>query len=316
MMDGLFQSVPPEDFFRHRDFRPMVIEAVRGNEKPFLALLAAPGEWDVSIHPILPLYAAYKTNSRDNNEMPPSHWQLVLTAPGREEMVILPWNESDKTPPSEASEATPPPPGSKPKVTYSFDQEWRDVDYDGLPPGPKIWKVVLHAGKFLSNPVSLRIKHGKPEPIVSPSVPLNKKKASDYPEPVRKQFVRTPLHPPAPDHGVNFSKQLARGSEKDPGLVLGGSFAFPVSAAESEHLNLHLFFTADDIPKGMRITLSIPKALIHNDGKIFQGCFNVDLRPYFINSAGALLAPGSLYVTAIRGEYLGEPHLVELLNLK
>src|SRR4051812_30053582 len=100
MMDGLFQSVPPEDFFRHRDFRPIVIEAVRGDEKPFLALLAAPGEWDVSMHPVLPLYAAYKTNSRDNGEMPPSHWQLVFTAPGREEIVILPWDENDKSPPA------------------------------------------------------------------------------------------------------------------------------------------------------------------------------------------------------------------------
>lgn len=315
-MDGLFQSVPPEDFFRHRDFRPIVIEAIRGNEKPFLALLAAPGEWDVSSHPILPLYAAYKTNSRDNDEMPPSHWQLVFTAPGREEMVILPWKVKDKTPPLEASEATQPPPGSKPKVTYSFDQEWRDVSYDGLAHGPKVWKVVLHAGSFLSNPVSLRIKHGKPEPMVLPSVPSNKKNASDYPEAIRKQFSRTPMHPAAPDQGVFFSKKLSQSGGEHPSLVLIGSFAFPVPMAESEYLNLHLFFTADDIPKGMRITLSIPKALVQNDGKRLQGYFSVDLRPYFINSAGALLAPGTLYVTAIRGEYLGEPHRIELLNLK
>src|SRR4051812_16645030 len=123
MIDGLFQSIPPEDFYRHRDFRPVVIEAVRSDEKPFLALLAGPGEWDVISNPILPLYAAYKTNSRDNREIPPSNWQLVFTAPGREDLVILPWEESGKTPPVEPSQPTPPPPGSKPKVTFSFDQD-------------------------------------------------------------------------------------------------------------------------------------------------------------------------------------------------
>jgi hypothetical protein len=316
MMDGLFHAVPPEDFFRHRDFRPIVMDSVRGNEKPFLALLAAPGEWDVAAHPVLPLYAAYKTNSRDNVEMPPSHWQLVFTAPGREEVVILPWDDSDKSPPVSGAEATPPPPGSKPKVTYSFDQDWRDVDYTALAQAPKVWKVVLHAGNFLSNPVTLKIKNAKPDAIApAPAHPV-KKTAADYPEAKRKQFARMPSHPPAPEKGVVFGKELGHGTADHPGLILSGAFAFPAPATESEYLTLQLFFTGDDLRKGIRITLSVPSALLQLQGKNLQGCFNVDLRPYFINSAGKLLAPKSLFVTPIRGEYIGEPHPVELPRQK
>jgi hypothetical protein len=315
MIDSLFQSVPPEDFFRHRDFRPLVIEAVRGNEKPYIALLASPEEWDVASHPILPLYAAYKTNSRDNQDMPPPQWQLIFTAPGREEMVILPWDENDKTPPS-AVEQPVLPPGATPKVTFSFDQAWRDVGFDRLAAAPKSWKVVLHAGSFLSNPVGLRIKHAKPEPPVHPG-PAVHKPATAYPEMLRAQFAHTPLHPAAPAvQGVAFAKQLGLGTSDHPALKLLGSFAFPVPAPEAENLVLHLFLTADDIPNGIRISMAIPKALGHEDGKLLKGDFTVDLRPYFTNSSGMLLTPHALFVTPIRGEYIGEPHRIELPHPK
>ena len=51
-------------------------------------------------------------------------------------------------------------------------------------------------------------------------------------------------------------------------------------------------------------------------GKLLKGDFAVDLRPYFINSSGTLLAPNTLFVTPIRGEYIGEPHRIELPHPK
>ena len=314
MIDGLLQSIPHEDFYRHRDFRPIVIEAIRNDEKPFLALLAAPGEWDVELHPVLPLYAAFKTNSRDNSDIPSSHWQLIFTAIGREESFILPWNESNKTPPSEESKATPPPPGHSPKVTYSFDQDWRDVKASQLMLGPKEWKVALHAGSFLSNPILLKIKNGKPEPIVGHPSHDIKKSIADFPETLRKQFSRTPFHPIMPKHGVVFSNRLESGTPGHPGLLLAATFALPSPAFNGENFHIQLFLTSDDIPQGIKISLSIPKVFLETDGKIIQGYFNVDLRPYFINSEGTLLAPKVLYITAIRSEYIGEPHQIEILS--
>src|SRR5690606_23959601 len=145
-------------------------------------------------------------------EIPPSHWQLVFSAHDSEEMVILPWDENGKMPPSDASEPTPPPPGHKPKVTFSFDQDWRDVKYEKLAPGPKTWKAVLHAGSFLSNPGTLEIKGRARESIAPNSQRLNNKNISDYPESLRRKFSRTPIHPQAPDHGVSFRKQLEQGA--------------------------------------------------------------------------------------------------------
>jgi hypothetical protein len=315
MIYDLLQTLPYEEFYNHRDLRPLVIEAIRNDEKPFLVLLAGPGEWDTGSHPSFPLYAAYKTNSRDNGYFPPSHWQLILTAPGRDEMVILPWSESDKTPPAEASKPTPPPPGSKPKVNYSFDQDWRDVNFEGLPPGPQSWKAVVHAGNFLSNPIVFNIKPNKHKTSTVHPISTLPKKVLDYPEAVRAQFERTPLHPIAPESGVVFAKKIVPGTMIHPHLFLVGSFGFPIPMAPQEYFNLHLFLTGDDLPKGIRITLSIPSALLNNDGKTIHGWFKVDLQPFFVNSSGQLLAPKILYVTSIHGGFIGEPHLIESLTI-
>jgi hypothetical protein len=73
-----------------------------------------------------------------------------------------------------------------------------------------------------------------------------------------------------------------------------------------------LIFTAPGTRRGIRQAVAVPKALGRGDGKMLKGDFAVDLRPYFVNSTGKLPAPKSLFVTLIRGDYIGEPHPIEL----
>jgi hypothetical protein len=201
-------------------------------------------------------------------------------------------------------------------VTYSFDQDWRDVNASQLIHGPKAWKVALHAGSFLSNPILLKIKNGKPIPVTSQPPPELKSRLADFPDKVHKQFSISPLHPTMPKLGVLFSNQLKRGTQADPGLFLAGTFALLSPDFNGEDFHLHLFLTSNDIPQGIRISLSIPKPFLHHDGKVIQGYFNIDLRKYFINSEGTLLAPKILYITAIRGEYIGDPHEIKISSQK
>lgn len=308
-MADLLQAVPPDDYFRHRDLSPVVSESVKKDARPFLALVGAPGTWEVTVHPRLPLFGFYKTNDRDNDDMPVStHWNLVFTAPGREETVILPWVVVDKMPPEEEPAASPPPPGTTPKVTYSYSDSWRDVEFARLPVGPREWKVVLHAGDFLSNILPVRITGLKPEPTKPPAAATAPKPASSYPEADRKAYARHAGHPPAPDAGVAFARPVPSGSPDKPSLMLWGAFAFSeVPAPEAELLRLHLLFTAPDIPGGMSRTLAIPMAFVAADAKSAKGQFGVDLAHLFRGPSGKVQVPADLHVTAIRGGYIGQP---------
>lgn len=311
-MADLLNSVPAEDYFKHRDLKPVVIEAVRSDARPFLALVGAPGSWDVSVHSALPLFGIYKTNDRDNADMPvSSHWQLLLTAPGREELVLLPWMESDKMPPANPSVATPAPPGTTPKVTYSFDQTWRDVAFSRLPPGPKEWKVVLHAGDFLSNPLTVRVTGIKSEEAKKGTAVPARKPASAYSEAERALFVRHTGHPQAPESGVAFAEPVPGGTPDKPTLMLWGSFALPnPPAPEAENLRLHLIFTAPDIPGGTSQTLAIPMAFVETSDKGVKGQFGLDLARLFRGPSGKVQIPADLHLTAIRGGYIGQPKKV------
>lgn len=308
-MADLLQAVPPEDYFQHKDLRPLVLESVKRDARPYLALVGAPGTWDVAAHPSLPLFGIYKTNDKDNSDMPvPSHWRLVLTAPGREEIAVLPWEESDKLPLAETPAATPPPPGTRPKTTYSFDQRWRDVPFAALPPGPTEWKAVLHAGDFLSNAISVRVRGAKAEtarPVGAHRIP---KPASAHPEAERRLYARHAGHPAIPEAGVVFAKPAGGGTREHPSLMLWGAFNLPdAPGPEAETLSLHLLFSAPDIPGGLSRTLSIPTDFVEVRDKRAHGQFGIDLAPLFRGPSGKIRVPAHLLATAVRGAFIGQP---------
>jgi hypothetical protein len=308
-MADLLQAVPPEDYFKHKDLRPVVLESVKRDDRPYLALVGAPGTWDVSAHPSLPLFGIYKTNDKDNADMPaPSHWRLVFTAPGREELAVLPWEESDKLPPAQPAAATPPPPGTRPKTTYSFDQRWRDVPYAALPAEPKEWRVVLHAGDFLSNAITVRIAGAKAEAARPNGAIRAPKPAASYAEAERHLYVRHAGHPEIPQAGVAFAKPVAGGTPEKPSLMLWGAFQLPdPPRPEAENLRLHLLFSAPDIPGGMSRTVPVPVVFAEIRENRIQGRFGLDLAPLFRGPSGRIEVPAHLYVTPVRGSFIGQP---------
>jgi hypothetical protein len=312
MMDML-HAMPAEDYFRHKEPPPAIMESVQNDARPYLAQVGGPGVWDVKAHPVLPLLGFFKTNTRDNADMPSTtHWQLLFTAPGREDLAVVPWFESDKLPLPERPAASPPPPGSRPKITYSFREEWRDVAFSRLPPGPKSWKVALLAGNFLSNTLDIGLAGIDPPAPASDAASGPLKPASAWPEADRKRFTARAGDAPIPESGVAFAPLAFSGTDDEPELMLRGSFRLPdPPPSHSEAVRLHLLFTGPEIPGGLRQTIAVPMAFAATDGKKVQGRFGLDLVPLFRGPSGKVRVPAELYVTPVRGTFIGQPLRLE-----
>jgi hypothetical protein len=305
MLD-LLQTFPVEDYFLHKDLPAAVTESVEADPRPFLALLGGPGIWNVDSHPKLPLIGYFKTNSRDNLGMPSkSHWMLIFTAPGREECAILPWTESDKLPPARPQKVPPPPPGTTPKVTYSFRHEWRDIDFHKLPTVPKTWKVALLAGSFISNSLDIQItgQQGHHQDSKLPQAKISPKSISDYPVEDQLRFGHQVGDPQFPKTGIAFSKPVFSGQLADPVIILRGTFRL----AKRESMIIHLIFSGPDLPGGLHHKMTIPNVFMEAKGDMVQGQFGLDLADLFRGPSGHVQVPKVLYLTAARGSYIGEP---------